>query len=99
MAKNINFSLSLKKLGDAVRAKHGAITISAKGEQYVNITMWVNDKEYNFGNDISIQLNSKSREDPKVYVDNAKQPEWMKGATTAPSTATKGYEDDEQLPF
>lgn len=103
MAKNINISLSLQKIGDAVRAGHGSITTDKKGNKYVNVTLWVNDKEDDYGNDISLQLNSRTQGDAKVYVGNAKQPDWLKGQQApvqqAATAKVEPADYDDDLPF
>jgi hypothetical protein len=65
-------AINLKKLGDLVRANHACIYTNEAGEKYVNVDIWLNDKEDQFGNKVSIQAQTK-KEEPKVYLCNAKE--------------------------
>ena len=99
MSERINASICLTDLGDKARANHSAITTGKNGKKYANVTIWINDEKDQFGNDVSIQLNSKqeSREaEGKAYVGNGKtnRVTAITGMPAAPVVA-----DQDGLPF
>lgn len=100
MAKLNVGSICLTDLLAAAKQKHSAFVKSPKNDKvYCNVKIWINDVPDNFGNTISIQLNSsKERKDfeDKIYIGNAKEVEF-KEAQPINDTDLKGIGDD--LPF
>ena len=100
MSERINASICLTDLGDKARANHSAITTGKNGKKYANITIWINDTKDQFGNDVSIQLNSKQDQreaEGKVYVGNGKTPDKLPVITGMPAAPT--ITDGSDLPF
>lgn len=64
-----NGSICLDDLFAASKALNPAITTGKNGKKYASITIWHNDEVDKFGNDGSIQLNSKDKAD-RVYIGN-----------------------------
>ena len=98
MSQRFIGSIDLTELGEAVRNQHSSITTGNNGKKYANVTIWLNDAPDQYGNQLSIQLNSKAdvREtEAKVYVGRAKPPQPKQEAPAAPSSTNAA--DD--LPF
>jgi hypothetical protein len=75
MSNRINSSICLTDLGEKYRAGHSAFTKANNNKVYVSLTTWINDEADKFGNNVSIQLNSKQDKrdaEGKVYVGNGK---------------------------
>lgn len=76
MAQLLNGNISLSKLNEAAKQGHSAFYRGAKdGKIYVNLSVWLNDQEDQFGNIAAFQLQSKKecREaEGKIYIGNAK---------------------------
>ena len=76
MSKLYIGSICLSSLIEAAKSKHSSITKSLKNDKvYVNVALWLNDKPDQYGNDMSISLNSKkdkAEAEGKMYVGNAK---------------------------
>ncbi len=70
-------SICLTDILDQAKRQHSAFTKSPKnGKIYCNIKIWVNDIPDEYGNKISLQLNSsKEAKDTegKFYIGNAKE--------------------------
>lgn len=103
MAKLNVGSICVTDLLEQAKAKHSAFVKSEKnGKIYANIKVWVNDTPDQYGNHISLQLNSsKERKDieEKVYIGNAKQVE-MKEPQPIGDNDVKGIvEEIDSLPF
>jgi hypothetical protein len=99
MSERINASICLTDIGEKVKQSHSAVTVGKNGKKYANITIWINDEKDQFGNDVSIQLNSKqeSREtEGKVYVGNGKTNR-LPAITGMPADAPVA--DGSDLPF
>jgi hypothetical protein len=67
------------------------------GAKYVNIAVWVNDEEDNYGNIASIQQ-SMGKDAPKNYIGNLKEFKKDGEAKTAESVATSPQGEGD-LPF
>lgn len=91
MSKLITASLDISKIDKSK-------IIEGKKGKYINLTLWVNDQEDQFGNNVSIQqsLSKEEREAgaEKIYLGNGKVRDGG-GATPAPA-ANAGSND---LPF
>jgi hypothetical protein len=96
MGKPMQGSICLSDLGDAYKAGHSAFNKSEKnGKVYANIAVWMNDEPDQYGNILSLQLNSKKdATDEKVYFGNAKMPDGVK-----PQAAQTPKAKDEHFPF
>jgi hypothetical protein len=78
MALFANVSIDLTKFKEelAKNPNHSAFTKHSNGRTYVNVTIWNNDEVDNYGNNVSVQLNSKKEmrdAEGKVYVGNGKK--------------------------
>lgn len=95
-------SVDLSKLLEAAKKSHSAFMRSDKTKKvYGNIAIWVRDDNESdqYGNHVSIQLNSKEEaqaSEDKVYFANAKL---MKKQDAAPIVVAAGEMDDDDLPF
>ena len=71
------------------------------GKKYLNVTVWINDKEDERGNIASIQV-SQSKDEresgaKKVYIGNLKQP--GKATEAKAVTVKQSAKNDNDLPF
>lgn len=103
MALFANVSIDLTKLKEELTKNpyHSAFTKHTNGRTYVNLTIWHNDEFDQYGNNVSIQLNSKQEQranEGKVYIGNGKragtQPQQQPPAPAQTPTTT-----EEDLPF
>jgi hypothetical protein len=101
MALFANVSIELTKLREVFKENphHSAFTVHANKKVYVNLTIWHNDEFDQYGNNVSIQLNSKQDQraaEGKVYIGNGKragtQPQ-------APAPAQSPQSTSPDLPF
>lgn len=101
MSKMISGSICLTDLVEKAKAGHSAFSKATNGKIYVNILTWQNDTPDQYGNDFSVQLNTKKdapETEKKQYIGNMK---YLAG-TSAPvaSTDVSGMgEALEALPF
>ena len=75
MANLLIGSLCLTDISEKAKQNHSAITLGKNGKKYLNINIWINDTPDQYGNTVSIQLNStkdKRESEGKVYIGNAK---------------------------
>jgi hypothetical protein len=75
MSKRISASICLTDISEKFRAGHSSVTTAKNGKKYINLSIWINDAPDQYGNDVSIQLNSKQDKrdaEGKVYVGNGK---------------------------
>jgi len=80
-------SICLTDLIEAAKAGHSSCTRSQNGKVYVNINIWLNDTADQYGNDVSLQLNSKKEQreaEGKKYIGNAKKVQAATPVTAAP---------------
>jgi hypothetical protein len=78
MALFANVSIELSKLREVFKDNphHSAFTVHQNGKTYVNLTIWHNDEFDQYGNNVSIQLNSKQDQrasEGKIYIGNGKR--------------------------
>jgi len=69
-------SLNITKLSAAGKTGHSAFSKGKNGDLYVNINVWLNDAPDQYGNDMSLQLNSRKElreQEGKIYVGNGKK--------------------------
>jgi hypothetical protein len=104
MALFANVSIDLTKFKEELSKNphHSAFTKHDNGRLYANITIWHNDEFDKYGNNVSIQLNSKQEQrasEGKVYVGNGKRsaPQSHPPAQNYQAPTTANTEDD--LPF
>ena len=100
--KRIQASISLKKLGEAVRAGHPAVTTSKAGDKYASVTLWVNDTPDSYGNNVSLQLTQqKDATDKATYIGNGKTDAQLRAMSEAKQgTAPAAYiSEPNDLPF
>lgn len=98
MSKLFTGSLCLTEILDKAKAGHSAFSKAKNGKIYFNILQWHNDEPDNYGNDVSIQLNStkdKQESEGKIYIGNVKA---AKAKEPTPVTAADIVFDDD-LPF
>ena len=101
MALFANVSMDLTKFKELLQQNpnHSAFTKHSNGRMYVNLTIWENEEADKFGNNVSIQVNSKKEQrdvEGKHYVGNGKKsgssPTQAAAAQTSIATST-------ELPF
>jgi len=106
MALFANVSIELSKLREVFKENpnHSAFTVHANKKTYVNLTIWSNDDVDQYGNNVSLQLNSKKdfRElEGKVYIGNGKRA----GTQSQAASPSKNYQAptaanvEDDLPF
>ena len=101
MALFANVSIELSKLREVFKDNphHSAFTVHQNGKIYVNLTIWHNDEFDKYGNNVSIQLNSKQEQrasEGKVYIGNGKRA-GTQASAQAPAQAPVTTSPD--LPF
>jgi hypothetical protein len=106
--KLINAKINLEKIKDDL------LYVGEKGT-YLDLTIWLNDEPDQYGNDISIQQQTK-KDDPKIYLGQGKystkkepeqsieaKSEWRKGKVEVKAMSDinelPGAVDDSGLPF
>jgi hypothetical protein len=102
MALFANVSIELTKLREVFKENpnHSAFTVHQNGKTYVNLTIWHNDEFDQYGNNVSIQLNSKQDQraaEGKVYIGNGKRAGTQPAQQSAPAQAPQSTSPD--LPF
>ena len=66
MSKMYNGSLNLTKIGELVKSNHPAVTTDKNGNKYINLTIWLNDQQDQYGN---MSLSAYNKEDKQsVYL-------------------------------
>ena len=103
MALFANVSIELTKLREVFKENphHSAFTVHQNGKTYVNLTIWHNDEFDQYGNNVSIQLNSKQDQrasEGKVYIGNGKRA-GTQPASQAPAPAQAPQSTSPDLPF
>lgn len=93
MNKAFTGTLCLSDLSEAFKSKNSAFWKSKKGKDYVNIKIWVSEEADQYGNTLSLQLDTAKGE-AKAYIGNAK-PLVAKEAVVA----TVNTDDGSDLPF
>ena len=92
-------SICITDLMAAAKAAHSSCNRAKNGKAYADIVLWVNETPDQYGNTVSIQLNSKKEQretEAKVYIGNAK-PLPSASAPTHQQESASEYDDD--LPF
>ena len=92
-------SICITDLMAAAKAAHSSCTRAKNGKAYADIVLWVNDTPDQYGNTVSIQLNSKKEQretEGKVYIGNAKP---LPGSNTAAPAQDSAPEFEDDLPF
>lgn len=101
MSQLINGSICLTDLIAKAKESHSSFSKASNGKIYGNITIWVNDEPDQYGNTVSIQLNStqeKREAEGKVYVGNGK-PAKKKDPEPVTASDASDLPDDSDLPF
>jgi hypothetical protein len=103
MALFANVSIELTKLREVFKENpnHSAFTVHANKKVYVNLTIWHNDEFDQYGNNVSIQLNSKQDQrasEGKVYIGNGKRA-GSAPQQQAPAPAQAPQSTSPDLPF
>ena len=91
-------SLNITKAMAAAKTGHSAFSKGKNGDIYCNLNVWLNDTPDQYGNDMSLQLNSKKelREaEGKIYVGNGKKAQ----AAAPEAVKVEDFPDIESLPF
>ena len=99
--KRIQASISLKKLGEAVRAGHPAVVTTNKGEKYVNLVLWINEPD-EWKNDVGIQLSrDKDSNEKPTYVGRGKTDAQLRAMSEAKQGTAPAADISEpnDLPF
>lgn len=77
MSKLFYGSVDFSKLLELAKSGNKAFNKAANGKIYLNLNVWVNDEEDQYGNKASIQTNFKDADkDQKFYVGNLKESEF-----------------------
>lgn len=93
----LNGSICLTDLIALAKEKHTAFNKGNNGKIYANVSIWINEKQDDYGNDAGIQLNPKKDSgNAKPYVGNARFVEFQKEQPVTDSDVS-GLDDD--LPF
>ena len=96
-------SLNLTDLIKQAKLPHSAFVKAGKENKiFANVNIWVNEEPDQYGNSVSIQLNStqEMREaEGKVYVGNAKKSEAKQPEALTAESAAADLPDDDDLPF
>lgn len=73
MSKFSTGSLCLTTILEQAKAGHSAFSKADNGKIYFNVGLWENEEADKFGNNMSMQLNSKKdSNEPKCYIGNLK---------------------------
>lgn len=102
MSKLLIGSICLTDLLEQAKKAHSACSRAKNGKAYVALQIWINDTPDQYGNTVSIQLNStkeKKESEGKIYIGNAKdltKPETVKNETQNNIPET---ENGDGLPF
>ena len=102
MALFANVSIDLTKFKELLQTNpnHSAFTKHSNGRMYVNLTIWENEEADKFGNNVSLQVNSKKEQrdvEGKHYVGNGKKSGSAPTQAAAPAQAPIATSPD--LPF
>lgn len=74
MSKLFYGSLDFSKLLELAKSGNKAFSKAQNGKIYLNLNVWVNDEEDQYGNKASIQTNFKdAAKEQKFYVGNLKE--------------------------
>lgn len=100
MSELLTGSICYTDLVEQAKAGHSAFSRGKNGKVYFNVVQWINDTPDQYGNTVSIQLNSSKEKrdlEGKVFIGNAKPVKATNTgyATTQPATTA----DDDDLPF
>ncbi len=101
MSKMLIGSICLSDISKHFKENHSAFTKGKNEKNYVAITIWENDTPDQYGNTVSIQLNStkdKRESEGKIYIGNAK-PLQQSAAHQQQATTTPLPEGSDDLPF
>jgi hypothetical protein len=101
MALFANVSMDLTKFKELLQQNpnHSAFTKHSNGRMYVNLTIWENEEADKFGNNVSLQVNSKKEQrdvEGKHYIGNGKRA-GTQPAAAAPAQAP--IATSTELPF
>jgi hypothetical protein len=95
-------SINVTKLVDELKKKHSSFTKGKNGSFYANILIWQNEEPDQYGNHLSLQLNStkeKKDSEEKVYIGNGKKIEKQE-PTPVSDNDVKNFPDlGDDLPF
>jgi hypothetical protein len=80
---------------DLAKIDKTKVFVGKKGK-YIDVAIWVNDAEDNYGNIMSIQQ-STNKEETSIYLGNGK--EYQKQEVTPPAETKKETEQTDDLPF
>tara|TARA_R110001606_G_C15050167_1_gene613426 strand:- start:42 stop:311 length:270 start_codon:yes stop_codon:yes gene_type:complete len=80
---------------DLAKIDKTKVFVGKKGK-YIDVAIWVNDAEDNYGNIMSIQQSTK-KEETSIYLGNGK--EYQKQESNPPAETKKETEQTDDLPF
>ena len=80
---------------DLAKIDKTKVFVGKKGK-YIDVAIWVNDAEDNYGNIMSIQQ-STNKEETSIYLGNGK--EYQKQESNPPAETKKETEQTDDLPF
>jgi hypothetical protein len=80
---------------DLAKIDKTKVFVGKKGK-YIDVAIWLNDEEDNYGNTMSIQQSTK-KEETSIYLGNGK--EYQKQESNPPAETKKEIEDDDDFAF
>lgn len=96
-------SLNITELLEQLEKRHSSFTKADNGKIYMNVTVWLNEEKDKFGNDMSIQANTKegNTQEKKFYLGNCKKTvrkenKPLNSSDTDTSKYTKGFDNDSE---
>ena len=97
MSKLVNIGIDVTKIPkESIRADD-------KGRKWLNLDIWINDEEDQYGNtaSCSVQQSKEQREAkvPKVYLGNGKKKFGWGDAPATVAAAASAADDDSDIPF
>lgn len=88
-------SVDFSKLLELAKSGNKAFSKAANGKIYLNLNVWVNDEEDQYGNSASIQTNFKAaQKTDRVYIGNFK-----KGSSDGSPVSSEEIPDSDDLAF
>ena len=92
-------SICLSELNEQAKKGNKAFSRGQNGKIYVNINVWINDTQDQYGNDASVKISTpKDEVDEKIYIGNLKF-SLLKGNEPLTPESITDLVDEDILPF